>query len=172
LSVLESAPRRSSQFRVKRRRAVGLVGAAAVLAGALSGCGGGEGVESGATVTAYVEASLCPAAKKELARRGGEAGDIRVRAICLANPHEEGKLSLSTLGTNARRATEDSTSVAFLETAERRASRFTHPILETAEIPWIASSSGSTAMSRLLQLISEADSGSLRASLQDKLNES
>jgi hypothetical protein len=122
-------------------------------------------------VTAYVEAPLCSAAKKELARQGGEAGDIRVRAVCLPSPRKGNRLDLATIGANARRATEDATAVAFLEAPEPRASRFTHPILETAEIPWIASSSGSTAMARLLKLIPEADSGSLRRSLQDKLNE-
>jgi hypothetical protein len=171
LSVLESAPRRSSQLRVKLRRAVSLVGAVAVLVGASSGCGGGEGVESGATVAAYVEAPLCSGAKKELARQGGEAGDVKVQAVCLPSPRKGGKLDLATLGANARRATEDSTAVAYLEAPDPSASRFTHPILETAEIPWIASSSGQKAMAQLLKLIPEADSGSLRHSLQDKLNE-
>ena len=128
-------------------------------------------MQEGATVVAYVEASLCSAAKKELTRQGGEAGDIRVRAVCLPSPHKDGKLDLATVGANARRATEDSTAVAFLEALDSRASRFTRPILETAEIPWIASSSGQKAMVQLLKLISETDSGSLRTSLQDKLNE-
>ena len=128
-------------------------------------------MQSGATVAAYVEASLCSAAKEELVRQGGEAGDVRVRAICLPSPSEAGKLNLASDGANARMATEDSTAVAYLEASDSRASRFTHPILETAEIPWIASSSGTTAMARLLKLISKSDSGSLRTSLQDKLNE-
>lgn len=128
-------------------------------------------MQGGATVTAYAEASLCSAAKKELAQQGGEAGDIRVRAVCLPNPYEAVKLNLSTVGANARRATEDSTAVAFLEAPDPRASRFTHPILETAEIPWIANDSGAAAMAQLLKLISETDAGSLRTSLQDKLNE-
>jgi hypothetical protein len=122
-------------------------------------------------VTAYLEAPLCAEAKQELAKQGGEAGDIRVRAICLPSPYGGGKLNLAILGANARRATEDSTAVAYLEASDPRAARFTHPILETAEIPWIASSSGTAAMAHLLKLISETDSGSLRRSLQDKLNE-
>jgi len=129
-------------------------------------------VESGATVAAYVEASLCAEAKRELARQGGEAGDVKVRAICLPSPHEAGKLNLATLGANARKATEDSTTVAFLEAHHPSASRFIHPILETAEIPWIASSSGTVAMAKLLKLIESTSSGSLRTSPQDKLNES
>jgi len=138
--------------------------------GLVAGCGSG-GVSKDATVTAYVEAPLCAAAKQELARHGGRAGDLRVRAVCLTSPHEARKLSLATLGTNARRATEDSTSVAYLEAPDPEASRFVHPILETAEIPWISASSGKAAMSRLLALIPEADSGSLRQSLREELNE-
>ena len=136
-----------------------------------AGCGAGSGVSKDATVTAYVEAPLCAAAKRELANHGGRAGDLRVQAVCLPSPHEAKKLNLATLGANARRATEDSTTVAYLEAPDPRASRFTHPILETAEVPWISASSGSAAMSHLLTLIPDADSGSLRESLREELNE-
>jgi hypothetical protein len=122
-------------------------------------------------VTAYVEAPLCGAAKRELTKHGGRAGDLRVQAICLASPRKAKKLSLATLGANARRATEDSTSVAYLEAPDPKASRFVHPILETAQVPWISADSGRAAMSRLLTLIPEADSGALRESLREELNE-
>lgn len=136
----------------------------------IAGCGS-SGVSKDATVTAYVEAPLCAGAKQELAKHGGRAGDLRVRAVCVSSPHEAKKLSLATLGSNARRATEDSTSVAYLEAPDPKASRFVHPILETAEVPWISDSSGSAAMSRLLTLIPDANSGSLRESLREELNE-
>jgi hypothetical protein len=135
------------------------------------GCGSGTGVSEDATVTAYVEAPLCAAAKQELVRRDGRAGDLRVQAVCLPNPHEAEKLNLATLGANARRATEDSTSVAYLEGSDPQASRFTHPILETAEVPWISDDSGAGAMRRLLTLIESADSGSLREQLRKDLHE-
>lgn len=122
-------------------------------------------------MTAYVEASLCPEAKQELVKHGGRAGDLRVQAICLPSPREAKRLSLATLGANARRATEDSTSVAYLEAPDPKASRFVHPILETAQVPWISASSGAAAMSRLLALIPDASSGSLRQSLREELNE-
>ncbi len=155
-------------------RAVGVAAVVAVVAccGMLvAGCGSG-GVSKDAAVTAYVEAPLCAAAKQELAKHGGRAGDLRVRAICLPGPREAKKLNLATLGASARRATEDSTSVAYLEAPDPSASRFVHPILETAEIPWISNSSGKAAMSRLLTLVPEANSGSLRQSLREELNES
>jgi hypothetical protein len=138
---------------------------------AAAGCGAGEGVAKDAVVTAYVEAPLCVSARQELQRHGGRAGDLRVQAICLPNPHEARKLKLATLGANARRATEDSTTVAYLEASDPRASRFTHPILATAEIPWISSKSGAAAISRLLELIESSDSSSLRESLRDALNQ-
>jgi hypothetical protein len=91
--------------------------------------------------------------------------------VCLRSPHEAKKLSLATVGANARRATQDSAAVAYLEAPDPRTSRFTHPILETAELPWITSSSGSAAMSHLLKLTESADAGSLRQSIREDLNE-
>ncbi|HWA55357.1 MAG TPA: hypothetical protein VG816_14400 [Solirubrobacterales bacterium] len=136
-----------------------------------AGCGEAEGVADGATVTAYVEAPLCAEAQRELRRHDGRAGDLKLRAVCLADPREARKLDLATIGANARRATQDSTAVAYLEVPEPRVSRFTHPILEKAEIPWIVESSGAAAMSRLLELVEAADSGSVRRQLQEELNE-
>lgn len=139
---------------------------------AAAGCGEAEGVADGATVTAYVEAPLCAEAQRELRRRAGRAGDVKLQAVCLPSPHGARKLSLATVGANARRATEDSTAVAYLEAPDPRVSRFTHRILETAEIPWISASSGTTAMSHLLELIESAGSGSLREQLREDLNQS
>jgi hypothetical protein len=94
-----------------------------------------------------------------------------VKAVCLASPHGAKELSLATVGANARSATEDSTAAAYLEAPDPRVSPFTHRILETAQLPWIADSSGSAAMSRLLKLIDSAGSGSLRQQLRDDLNQ-
>jgi len=150
-----------------------LVAAAlAALLLAASGCGEGEGVAEDATVTAYVEAPLCAGAKQELLSHRGRAGSLNVKAVCLPSAAEGQKLDLAILGANARRATEDSTAVAYLEAPNPRAARFTHPILETAEIPWLTSSSGKAAMANLLKLIEVEGSGSLRSSLQKKLDES
>ena len=143
-----------------------------MLLAAIAGCGGGEGVSKDATVTAYVAAPLCAGAKQELASQGGKAGDLEVQAVCLPEARSRAKLNLATLGANARRATEDSTTVAYLEAPDPRAARFTHPILETAAVPWISKSSGQAAMAHLLELVEEAGSGSLRESIQESLNES
>jgi hypothetical protein len=61
--------------------------------------------------------------------------------------------------------------VAYLEASDPAAARFTHPILETAEVPWIAGSSGKAVMARLLKLIEDSGSGSLRQSLREELHE-
>lgn len=124
----------------------------------------------GAAVTAYVSAPLCAGAKQELAREDGKAGDVRVRAVCLSSVRRGRRLILATVGSNARRATEDSTAVAYLE-PPGRANRFSDPILESAGIDWIHASSGKIAMARLLTLIAEADSGSLRESLRESLHQ-
>jgi len=167
LSVLGGATGPSS---VWRKTAV--AAACVLLVAVVAGCGGGEGVAQDATVTAYVEASLCAGAKQELVSQGGRAGDLRVQAACLPSARSHAKLNLATLGANARRATEDSTTVAFLEAADPAAARFTHPILETAEVPWLAGSSGKATMSRLLELIAASGSGSLRQTLREELHES
>lgn len=149
-------------------------GALAVLAACLvvaSGCGEAEGVADGATVTAYVEAPLCAEAQRELKRHDGRAGDLNLQAVCLPNSRKVQKIDLAKVGANARRATQDSTAVAYLEAPDPRVSRFTHPILEKAEIPWISRQSGAAAMSRLFELIESTGSGSVRQQLREALNE-
>lgn len=144
-----------------------VIGVTLLVAGA--GCGGTEGVDDGGTVTAYVVQPLCAEAERELKREGGRAGDLHVKAVCLPSGNERGKLNLSAIGANARRAIEDSTAVAYLEPPEPAAARFTHPILESAEIAWISTRSGSTVMADLLRMIRESDSSSLRESVRQAL---
>jgi len=133
-----------------------------------AGCGG-EGVASGATVRAYVEAPLCAGAREELGRAHGSAGDVRVRVICLPSSSEAGRLDLATVGANARRATEDAAAVAYLEAPNPRRVPFTHAILETAEIRWIASASGRDAIATLLRSIEAAEEAtSLRRALSEE----
>jgi hypothetical protein len=135
---------------------------------AIAGCGGG--VSSGATVSAYFGAPLCAGAKRELAQAGGRAGDIEVRVVCLSAPERGRRVDLAAVGENARSATEDSSSVAYLE-APGPANRFSRPILEEAGIAWTTDNSGAKAMQRLLQAIEAADSGSLRESVHDALDQ-
>lgn len=153
-------------------RGAGLALVSILAAGALSGCGGDEGVADGATVRVYVEAADCPAAEGALAAAGGEAGDLKVEAICL--PPVEGvalgshRLELATVGGNARRATQDSSAVAFIE-PPGPANRFAQPIVEEAGIAFVRSSSGGEAMHSVLAAVEEAGSSSLREDVRKTL---
>ena len=95
---------------------------------------------------------------------------MRVRAVCV---DDTGNTKLSTpaaIGAAARRATEDSSSVAYIGTADPVAIRFSKPILDEADIPRISADSGEASMTRLRRALQRADSsGSLRESLQDEL---
>jgi hypothetical protein len=147
-------------------RAAVLTAVACALLG-VAGCGEGEGVAKGATLVAYVEAPLCAGAQRQLAGEGARAGSFRVRAACLESTRGGGRLDLATVGANARRASEDSATVAYLETPASPS--FSRTIVETAGIPVIRSSSGAAAMSRLLVAIRDADPGSLRDSVREAL---
>jgi hypothetical protein len=126
-----------------------------------------------------VGTSLCPAAKRELSVRNGEAGNFKVRAVCLPavdTPAGQGaaagnRTDLATAGANARRAAEDTSAVALLE-PPGQAAKFTHPILESAGIPLVLSSSGKAAMARTLKAIEEAGSSSIRDSVRETLEPS
>lgn len=146
-----------------------LAGAICALLVAIAGCGGASGVAAGASVTAYVEAPLCAGAKQALARQGGKAGEVRVRAICLAPAETGRKVDLATIGANARRATQDSASVAYIEAPARPS--FSRPIVESAGIAVIRAGSGAVAMDRLLKAIAgSGTSGSLRESVREALS--
>jgi hypothetical protein len=137
------------------------------LAAAAIGCGEDEGVAAGATVSVYVSDTLCPAAKHQLAREGGRAGEIRVRAVCLAPTGTGGKLGLAAIGAEARRATEDSTTVAYLEGPDPAAARFARPILESAGIARLTAGSGKAGIQRILDAIAAADSSSMRDDVRE-----
>jgi hypothetical protein len=150
------------------RRLPALCASALLIAIAALGGGCGEGgVGAGATVSVYVAAPLCKEAKGVL-RAGGKADDLEVRAVCLAPVESGGGVDLATAGANARRATEDSTSVAYLE-APGPAAKFSHPILEAADVAWIETGSGATAMRRVLEALEERGSSSPRAAVLDQV---
>jgi hypothetical protein len=121
----------------------------------VSGCGESSGVAGGATVTAYVAGPLCAEAEQELARHGGEAGGMNVRVICLPSSERGGKLQLATIGANARRATEDSSSIAYIGEPSKAASRFAETILEEARIRQYSAISGALAMGKLLKALED-----------------
>jgi hypothetical protein len=156
----------------RRNRRLGAGGAlpigltAALAAALLAGCGGGA--SAGATVTVYVGAPLCSAAKQKLGAVGGQTEDLEVRAVCLAPDDLRGRVDLAAAGANARRATQDSAAVAYLE-APGPAGKFSRPIVESAGIAWTVSRFGGSEMARILIAIEEAGTGSVRDSVREKL---
>lgn len=150
-----------------------LLKAALVAVGALLvavGCGAEEGVGEGAVASVYVATPLCAEAKRELARDGGQAGDVQIHISCLPSAESSGKLNLATIGANARRATEDATTVGYVGEPTRAATRFSEPILESARITQLTENSGAAAMRKLLHAVDEAGTaGSLRESVNDAL---
>jgi hypothetical protein len=131
-----------------------------------AGCGGG-GASAGATVSVYAAAPLCAEAQDAVGGAGAKAADLRVRVVCLPPVERGAEADLSTSGRNARRATEDSTSVAFLE-APGRAAGFSRSIVEAAGVAWIETSSGSTAMRRIRAAL-EGDASSPRKAVLDEV---
>lgn len=141
--------------------------AAAGLGVAVAGCGGGDA--SGATVSVYVAAPLCAAAKADLAAHGPTAGHFTVAVRCLApSQRAGGGVDLATAGANSRRATSDTSAVATLEPPGPGA-KFTRSILESAEIPLVTATSARKGMQRIITAIEGAGSSSVRDSVRESL---
>jgi len=109
-------------------------------------------------VRVYSVASLCAEAKGALEAGKSEAGGVKVRAACLPPSSEGrgGRLDLAAIGAGARRAVEDTTTVAYLA-EPGRATSFSEPILDAAEIPTITGSSGSKSMTQVLNALENRD---------------
>jgi hypothetical protein len=89
--------------------------------------------------------------------------------VCLGRVDDGKRLDLAAVGANARRATEDSTTVGYLEPPVTPS--FSRPIVEAAGIAVIRTNSGKAAMAQLLHAIAEAgDSASLRDAVRKTLN--
>jgi len=134
---------------------------------AIVGCGGGD--SRGATVSVYLAAPLCAAAKSELASHGASAGHFKIAARCLA-PSERagGGVDLATDGSNSRRATSDTSAVATVESLGP-GNKFTRSILESAGIPLLAARSGRSAMKRVIDAIESAGGSNVRESVRKTL---
>ncbi len=133
----------------------------------------------GATVTAYVENPLCKRPAVAMVPTGG-SGALAVRFVCLPAARGPGlsqgvgggrQIDLAVAGANARRATEDSTTVAYIDSPDPAVNRFTHPILEAAGIGWITAEQQEEAERRLGRLLVDADTSSLRADVREALGQ-
>lgn len=136
------------------------------------GCGEG-GAAEGARVTVYVSAPLrgadaaagkrlCGGARAEAAKAGAGVGDLKLEVVCLDAAGRAGTWTLAQVGTNARRATEDSSAVAYVGEPDPRARKQSRPIVDAAEIAEIGGLSGEEAMKAVIAAIREGDSSEPR----------
>lgn len=132
----------------------------------LAGCGEG-GAEQGARVTVYVSApmsgpelkagrQLCGGARAEAARKG-EVEGLRLGVVCLDATEGEGRWTLAQVGANARRATEDSTTVAYVGEPDPRARKQSRPIVDAAGIAELGGMPGAEAVADVIAAIEEGD---------------
>lgn len=156
------------------RRALLLLLVAAMALGA-GGCGEG-GAEEGATLTVYVSAPLrgpeaeagkrlCAEARDEV-RRAGLVGSHKLRVRCLDASGPNGRWTLAKVGSNARQATEDSTTVAYIGESDLAARRQSRPIVEKAEIAELRGLPGREAVEKVAAAV-EDDSTDPRAAVFD-----
>ncbi|HET9198138.1 MAG TPA: hypothetical protein VFN92_07800 [Solirubrobacterales bacterium] len=133
----------------------------------LAGCGEG-GAEAGARVTVYVSAPLhgaeaaagerlCEEARSEAARHRGEVEDLSLRVVCLDAAEGGGRWTLARVGANARRATEDSTAVAYVGEPDPQAREQSRPIVDAAGIAELGGLSGEVAVTRVVAAIRAGD---------------
>ncbi|HVY95806.1 MAG TPA: hypothetical protein VHA54_02490, partial [Solirubrobacterales bacterium] len=165
--------------RPARALAIAAVGLGVLLC--VGGCGGSEGVGDGAAVSVYASQPLsgpeaaagkafCAAAGAELRRAGGRAGEVRLKLVCLDDTGGSGRWRLAAVGANARRASEDSTAVAYLGEPQAAPARFSLPILEAAGIGQLRGGSGTAAMAAVLRAVRDAGgTEDLRADVRSSL---
>ncbi|HYP56094.1 MAG TPA: hypothetical protein VEQ41_07330 [Solirubrobacterales bacterium] len=139
-----------------------------VVLAVVAGCGE-EGVAEDATLSVYVSQPLCDEARGALREAGSQAGDFRLRAVCVDDVGGSGDARLAAIGAAARRATEDSTAIAYVGTRDPIATRFSKPILEAAEIARVSTGSGSAAIARLRRAVAEVDDSDVRAAIASLL---
>src|SRR5262249_24077249 len=146
----------------------------------LAACGDG-GVEENATVSVYVSGPLsgkeggvgraqCGTAGRELQRHGAQAGEGEGRVLCLDSASGGDRWTLASIGANARRATEDSTTVGYIGETSPAATKFSEPILEAAGIAQVSGKSGKAALAELFAAIEDAgDAGGLREAVAERV---
>lgn len=150
----------------------------ALLAVLGSGCGE-EGAASGATVTVYVSAPLrgdeadagrrlCDEAREQAAQGKGDE-ELELRVMCLDASGPDRAWTLAQVGANARRATEDSTSVAYVGEPDPEARRQSRPIVDSAEIAELGGMTGREAIAQVEQAIAEGDESEPRRAVFEAL---
>jgi branched-chain amino acid transport system substrate-binding protein len=157
-------------------RLLTILTACALMASLLFGCGDG-GARSGATVSVYVSAPLrgeeakdgrhlCDEAREQAAQGGG-GDELKLRVVCLDAAGAGGSWTLARVGSNARRATEDSTTIAYIGEPDPKARKQSQPIVEAAEIADLGGLSGRDAIARVTAAIRDGDEAEPRQAVFD-----
>jgi hypothetical protein len=122
-------------------------------------------------VTVYAGIATCHGAQRAAESKAEEVAPLHVRVRCLPAVEHHGHFDLAQIGANARSATEDSTTIAYIGEVEPHANQFATPILEEAGIAQLPNMSGPSAIHKLFKAIRTNDSsGSLRESLHEELS--
>jgi hypothetical protein len=158
------------------RRLLAILAVPLLLAALLSGCGE-EGAAVGATVRIYVSAPLqgpeaeagrrlCAEAREQAGEgKGGEGHEVRL--VCLDASEDDGSWTLARVGANARRATEDSTAVAYVGEPDPAARKQSRPIVEAAGIAELGGLSGREAVAKVVKAMDEGDPSQPRDAVFD-----
>jgi branched-chain amino acid transport system substrate-binding protein len=130
------------------------------------GCGSSE-PSADSEVTVYVSTpdtaegrELVAEARESLADAGGEAGGVAVRAVYL-----DAARDAAGIAANARRAVEDSTSIAYIGELDRTAALSSRPITAGAQLLQVPPTP--EAMAQVLDAIDRADDPLDRESVAD-----
>jgi len=159
---------------VRRLLVISLVPVA--LAVLVAGCGE-EGAAAGATVRVYVSAPLrgpeaavgrrlCDEARAQAGHGKSDEGH-ELRVICLDASGNHENWTLAQVGANARRATEDSATVAYVGEPDSAAREQSRPIVEAAGIAELGGLSGRDAVARVVKAMSEGDASQPRDAVFD-----
>lgn len=160
------------------RRALGALLLAALAVGG-AGCGEEGGAADGATVTVYVSAPLrgdeggagrrlCDEAREQASQGKGD-DELKLRIVCLDASGPGGRWTLAKVGTNARQATEDSTSIAYIGEPDQKARRQSQPIVDAAGVAEVGGLPGRQAISQIQAALRESDSDDPRDAVLNAL---
>ncbi|MDX6636478.1 MAG: hypothetical protein QOF06_2681 [Solirubrobacterales bacterium] len=108
---------------------------------------------------------LCEGARAAAARSGGEIEDLELAVVCLDAAGETGRWTLAQVGANARRATEDSTTVAYVGEPDSQARKQSRPIVAAAEIAELGGLSGKAAVEKAVAAIREGNASEPRSAV-------
>jgi hypothetical protein len=129
------------------------------------GCGEGEPDSDAAAPAIYVTPSLCAEARTAYRANPRPGGEL-VSLVCLDRVGH----GLAAIGAGARRASENSATIAYIGEPDRKSVDFSEPILEAAGIGATSGSDGAAAMTTVLRAVgASAGDDDLRAAVREQL---